>query len=228
MSRALQSLTSTTPKTWSRNADALDRLAEPAPRAHDEAELELDVESSARPEARRLVCRRLRLARRAHDRRPADDDGAGAAVVPDRQVPPVRQQRIGVGPEETAEVRRVLERGVEVDVVARPRRAARSSASSSGTNSAPRGDQLADPDDRVLPRRPAEREERVEARRLEDLAQPARSEIEDPVTDAEPNPRRVAPDGEDAESDPARHARRIPIAVDLRRVTLKAALPLSD
>jgi hypothetical protein len=39
-------------------------------------------------------------------------------VVADRQLAPVRQQRVGVGPEHPAEVRRVLERRVEVHVVA--------------------------------------------------------------------------------------------------------------
>ena len=50
MSRALQSLTSTTPKTWSANALDGDRLAEPLGDADDEAELELDVEPPRRPE----------------------------------------------------------------------------------------------------------------------------------------------------------------------------------
>ena len=52
MSRALQSLTSTTPNTWSRNAAASHRLAQRAPDADDEAELELDVQAAARAEAR--------------------------------------------------------------------------------------------------------------------------------------------------------------------------------
>ena len=60
---------------------------------------------------------RLGLALRPPDRRAADDDRAGAAVVADGQVAPVRQQRLGVGPEHAAEVRGVLERRVEVDVV---------------------------------------------------------------------------------------------------------------
>ena len=60
---------------------------------------------------------RLRLAARAQDRRAARHHGAGAAVVADRQVAPVRQQRLDVGAEQAAEVRRVLDRRVEVDVV---------------------------------------------------------------------------------------------------------------
>ena len=63
---------------------------------------------------------------------PDDDDRAGAAVVADREVPPVGQQRLVVGPEDPADVGGVVERGVEVDVVGdlerhvqrRPRRAA--------------------------------------------------------------------------------------------------------
>ena len=48
---------------------------------------------------------------------PLGDDGAGAAVVADRQVAPVRRQRVVVGAEHAADVARVVERGVEVDVV---------------------------------------------------------------------------------------------------------------
>ena len=38
-------------------------------------------------------------------------------MVADRQVPPVRQQRLAVGAEQPAQVRGVLDRAVEVDVV---------------------------------------------------------------------------------------------------------------
>jgi hypothetical protein len=38
-------------------------------------------------------------------------------VVSNGQVAPVRQKRLGVGAEEPPEIRRVLERRVEVDVV---------------------------------------------------------------------------------------------------------------
>ena len=93
------------------------RLGLRARHADDEAELELDVEASRRAVDGRVRVRRLRLAPRPADRRAADDDRSGPAVVADRQVTPVRQQRLRVGPEHPAEVRRVLERGVEVDVV---------------------------------------------------------------------------------------------------------------
>ena len=62
--------------------------------------------------------RRLPLPARPDDRRTADDDGAAAAVVADREVPPVGQQRLLVGAEDPADVGGVVERGVEVDVVA--------------------------------------------------------------------------------------------------------------
>jgi hypothetical protein len=83
--------------------------AEPAGHADHEAELELDVEAPARLEARSRRARRDRLPPRPHHVRPADDDRPGAAVVADRQPPPVGKQRLGAWPEKTAEVRRMLE-----------------------------------------------------------------------------------------------------------------------
>ena len=118
MSRALQSLTSSTPKTWSRNADAGHRLADGGSRLRrrTRARARCRAVGSARSAAR-SSCGDFDLPGRTDDGRPADDDGARATVVADRQVPPVRQERLGVGAEETPEVRRVLERRVEVDVV---------------------------------------------------------------------------------------------------------------
>ena len=46
------------------------------------------------------------------------DDGARPAVVADGHVPPVREQRFTLGPEEPSEVRRVVDPRVHVDVVA--------------------------------------------------------------------------------------------------------------
>src|SRR5919106_853205 len=63
-----------------------DRLAVGARHAHDEAELELDVELLRRAKGRRVRVRRLALAVRAVDLRAADDDRSGAAVVADRQM----------------------------------------------------------------------------------------------------------------------------------------------
>ena len=99
--------------------ERLDRhgLAELRRNADDEAELELEVESAARAEGRRLLVRSLPLAAGPDDVRSTDDDAARSAVIRDREPAPVRQQRFLVGPEYAAEVRGVLERRVEVDVV---------------------------------------------------------------------------------------------------------------
>ena len=94
-----------------------DGLARRARSPDHESELELDVEAPARAEDGCLGIRRLRLARRPPDRRSADDDRPRAAVVRDRELPPVGQERLRSGAEQLAEVGRVLERGVEVDVV---------------------------------------------------------------------------------------------------------------
>jgi hypothetical protein len=72
--------------------------------ADHEAELELDVEP---PRGAEVAGPALTV--RAADVRPADDNGSGAAVVADRQVPPVRRQRLLVRPEHPPHVRRVLE-----------------------------------------------------------------------------------------------------------------------
>ena len=98
------------------------RHPERAADADDEPELELDVEPSTRPEARLRIVGPFRLAAGPDDRCSSDDDGARTAVIADRKVAPVRQQRIRIRAEEASEVRGVLERRVEVDVVADPER----------------------------------------------------------------------------------------------------------
>ena len=119
IARALQSLTSTNPKMWSARVGCGDRRAERRAVAGDEAELELDVKARLGAERRRVArLGRRPLAARAADRRAAHDDGARAAVVADGQVAPVGHQRVAVGPEHPAQVRGVLDRGIEVDVVA--------------------------------------------------------------------------------------------------------------
>ena len=143
------------------------RLAQRAADPDDEPELELDVETPARPVARGVVLRRLRLAGRANDRRPADDDRAGATVVADRKVAPVREERLGVRTEESAEVRRVLERRVEVDVVGDLEREVRRDSVERNHIAAPAVSELVDTRERVLPGRASEGEERIERRRLE-------------------------------------------------------------
>ncbi len=96
-----------------------DRRPERVAGAGDEAELELDVEPLRRAERGRAAGLGGReLAARAAHRRARDHDRARPAVVADRQVTPVRQQRVAVGAEHAPQVGRVLERRVEVDVVA--------------------------------------------------------------------------------------------------------------
>jgi len=92
------------------------RLARRGGHADDEADLGLDVEPGRRPEDGALG--RGSLAVGARDRRAGDDDRARPAVVADRQVSPVGQQRRLPRPEDQADVARVMLRRVEVDVVA--------------------------------------------------------------------------------------------------------------
>ncbi len=100
-----------------------DRRPERVAGAGDEPELELDVEPLRRPEGRRAAGLGGReLAARAPHRRARDDHRARPAVVADREVAPVRQQRVAVGAEHAPEVGGVLERRVEVDVVANRQR----------------------------------------------------------------------------------------------------------
>ncbi len=91
------------------------RFAESGPASDDEAELDLDVELARRAEPRRVAVEVLAV--RAADLGPGENDRAGAAVVADRQRAPVPQQRLAAGPKQPAHVRRVLERGVEVDEI---------------------------------------------------------------------------------------------------------------
>ena len=60
----------------------------------------------------------LRCPHGRRHRRAVDDDAARASVIADRNPAPVRQQRLGVRPKEPPEIRRVLDRRVEIDVVA--------------------------------------------------------------------------------------------------------------
>ena len=127
-----------------------DRRPERGPVAGHEAELELEVQPRARAERRLAgVRRRWALPERAAHRCPRDDDRGRAPVVADRQVLPVGQQRVGVRPEHLAEVGRVLDRRVEVDVVRRIDRAHAASPGRAGSS---------------LPRRPRERTASCSAR----------------------------------------------------------------
>ena len=106
-----------------------------------------------------------------------DDDRAGATVVADREVPPVGQQRLGVRPEDPADVGGVVERAVEVDVVGdlerhrhrRPRRRPRGAA----PRGRARASSVSNPTIQSrteLPVRPAQRQQRVEAGRSKTCA----------------------------------------------------------
>ncbi len=86
--------------------------------ADDEADLGLDVQPHGRAEDGSGVRGRLALPGGAHHVGAGHHDGAGAAVVTDRQVLPVGGQGVrGVGAENLPDVPRVVLRGVEVDVV---------------------------------------------------------------------------------------------------------------
>ena len=83
---------------------------------HHEPQLELDVELPSGAPGR-PVARGVGLAAWPDHGRPAHHHRAGPPVVPDGQVPPVRQEGLGVRPEHAAHVRGVLDRRVEVDEV---------------------------------------------------------------------------------------------------------------
>ncbi len=138
---------------------------------------------------------------------------------------PVRKEGLIVRSEEAPEIRRVLERGVEVDVVADREREIRRRLLERDDLCTAR-DELVDAGQRVLPRRPAKRQERVEAHGFEHRAEPDRSEIEDAVTYAEPDPRRVAVDRKDSEADPSRHNGSTPIPSSSSTGSKKLQLPI--
>src|SRR5262249_26831212 len=199
------------------------RSAERAPDAHDEAELELEVEALARAEARRLV-RRLRLATRPRHRRPTDHDRPRAAVIADRKMAPVREERVGVGTKEPAEVRRMLERGVEVDVVRDLERQMYLDVVERDQLRAA-VDQLDDALDGPLPRTAPGSEEAVEARCCEHVVTRRRREIEDSIPDAEPDARSLALRREHAEADRSFHE-SIPSASSSPTGSKKLQLPI--
>ena len=134
MSRADQSLSPTTPKTWSAKAEV--GTGEPSAIGTPTTKPSSASMSSRSRRAERSApssAGALRWPRGPAHVGAGDHDRPGPAVVADRQVPPVRQQRLGVGPEDPPDVGGVVERGVEVDVVGHlerqpqraPRRAAR-------------------------------------------------------------------------------------------------------
>ncbi len=204
MSRADQSLSRVRPKTWSANASV-------PTRSPSRVGAPTTKPSSASMSSRRAgpvggpVPPPVRepLAARSTDVRAGDDDGAGAAVVADRQVPPVGLQRLVVGAEDPADVGGVVERAVEVDVVGDLERhlhrhlvdghEVRLDEVALGLV----GEQPGQPGAHRGPRRPAQREQRVERRRLEDVgdlehvAGRDRGEVDDLVADADADPGRL-------------------------------------
>ena len=117
MSRADQSLRTTTPKTCSRkrSTGTGSPSVEPTPTTQPSSASMSSF--AARPELRRRVARGLDLAVRPGHVGAGDHHRAGPAVVADRHVLPVRGQRRAVRPEHPADVAGVVLRGVEVDVV---------------------------------------------------------------------------------------------------------------
>ena len=223
MSRADQSLRPTTPKTWSAKSSAA--IGCRAARAADhEPELGLDVETGARPEDRAVVA--LPLAARPDDRRAAGDDGAAAPVVADGQVPPVGQQRLLVGPEDLPDVGGVVERGVEVDVVADLERhpqldlVERHQVGLDQVALRLVGDQPDQPGADGVPDRPALAQELVERRlpehgvHVEHLGCCDRGEVEDVVADPGADPGLLAGQHEDAVRQVVGVVRRTARAVD--------------
>ena len=94
-----------------------DGFAEFGRHADVEAELQLEIEIARRSVARRRFLRALALAARPLDRRAADPNRRGAAVIGNRHVFVVRQQRI-VGPKRAPGIGGVEDRGVEVGEIA--------------------------------------------------------------------------------------------------------------
>ncbi len=94
-----------------------DRRAELVAAADPEAELELVVEAAARPIVRRVRIRRLALPAGAHHRLARRPHRARPAVVADRHIFVVGQQR-AFGPELATDIGRVVDADVEVGVVA--------------------------------------------------------------------------------------------------------------
>ena len=201
------------------------RRSEHARHADDESQLELDVESPTRPEARRRVVGRLRLAGGSHDRRSADDDRSRAAVVADRKMTPVRKQRIGIGAKETAEVGGVLERRVEVDVVGDLERKVNRRLLERNDVAASL-DQLDHLAESVLPRRSPRSEERIQARLRELRTETARHEVENAVTCPKADPGLVPGDREDAKPDRPVHSGRIPEFSSSSTGSKKLQLPI--
>ncbi len=87
---------------------------------HPDAQLQLIVEASAGFEDRHLGVRRLALAARAHHGLAAGAHRRGAAMIADRHIFVVGQQRI-VGAEQLADIGGMMDADIEIGVIADPR-----------------------------------------------------------------------------------------------------------
>src|SRR5262249_3402572 len=95
-----------------------DWFAERIAGADEAADFELVIEGAGGTEFRLCAARGKELAARPTDGRSADNDRTGAAVIGNREVQPVRRERV-LGPaDDRADVRGMVARGVEVGVVA--------------------------------------------------------------------------------------------------------------
>ncbi len=127
------------------------------------------------PYVGRVGVRRLALPARPHDVGARHDDGAGPAVVADRQVLPVGREGLAVRAGRSARRSRRGAGGVEVDVVGHLERQVqlhlglRHQVALDQLAVALVLEQLDQPGPHRRPGRPAHRQERVERRRLEDV-----------------------------------------------------------
>ena len=130
-------------------------------------------------------------------------------MVADRQVCPVRQQRLGVGTEDPADVRRVFARGVEVDIVGDLERhvqlgvAQRDQVRTDGVSVGRVSEQRDDAISGRLPNGSARRHETVQRARREPppiREQPSRGQlgqVEHELADRHPDSRKLPMPGED-------------------------------
>src|SRR5262249_25925533 len=124
--------------------------------AGDEGERDLEGE-----QARRHERPGAELAAWPDDIGAGDDDRPGAPVVADRDVAPVREERLAFGPEPAAHVLGVLARRIEVDEVGDRKREAQGDV---GERVAPRAAAGHHPIDERVPAGAAEREDVLERR----------------------------------------------------------------
>ncbi len=96
--------------------------AERVPRPDEEGGFQFIIQAPARAEERRGRIGRFDLTMRAADIRAARNDGAGAPVISHRQPFPIRHERVLRPAQHRADVVRVMIGGIEIRVIANPRR----------------------------------------------------------------------------------------------------------